>query len=288
MSKLAKLLLALVCLTSFLFAAAQARSDWPATLRFGIIPVEGSADATARFAPLAAHLEAELGVPVEFDVGSDYAAVIIAMTSDQLDVAWFGADSYVQAHEQAGAEAFVVESNEASGTSYEGVIIASAESEIMNLANARDRTFAFTDPNSTSGYLVPEAYFLAEEGMLAEEYFTNVVFSGTHEASILGVLNGTIDLAATMVPRLDDTYEKGAATPEDFRVLWTSKAIPGFPIAYRSELPESFKAAVKEAFLSFDDPEGLELLGLSGYVETDDSAYDGIREVMATVAAAKD
>lgn len=183
--------------------SAQSRSGWPDALRFGIIPVEGSADATERFTPLAAHLEEQLGVPIDFEVGSDYAAVIIAMTSDQLDLAWFGPDSYVRAHEQAGAEAFVVEDNADSGTSYEGVIIANAESGPTTLADAVDLTFAFTDPNSTSGYLVPQAHFLAEERMLAEDYFGDVVYSGTHEASIPGVLNGTVDAAATMEARAD-------------------------------------------------------------------------------------
>ncbi len=283
---MSKVLLALILLTLPL-VDAQDRSGWPDALRFGIIPVEGSADATERFALLAAHLEEQLGIPVEFNVGSDYAAVIIAMTSGQLDLAWFGPDSYVQAHEQAGAEAFVVEDNADSGTSYEGVIIANAESGPTTLADAADLTFAFTDPNSTSGYLVPEAHFLAEEGVLAEDYFGDVVYSGTHEASILGVLNGTVDAAATMVPRLEQTYEKGAAIPEDFRVLWTSEPIPGFPIAYWGELSDSLKAALKAAFLSFDDPEGLERLGLRGYAEIDDAAYNGIREILATVNAAK-
>lgn len=267
--------------------SAQDRSDWPERLRFGIIPVEGSAAARERFAPLTAHLERVLGIPVELTVGADYAAVIIAMTSEQLELAWFGPDSYVQAAAQAGAEAFVLEDTLVSGTSYEALIIAGAAGEITSLADAAGRTFAFTDPNSTSGYLVPEAHFLASEGVSAAAYFAEVVYSGTHEASILGVLNGTLEVAATSTLALQQLYDKGAATPEDFRVLWTSAPIPGFPMAHRGDLPESLKTALKGAFLEFAEPAALELLGLRRYAETDDATYDGIRDMMAAVAAAK-
>ena len=267
-------------------ASAQDRGGWPDLLRFGLIPVEGSADANERFEPLEAHLEDTLGVPVELDVGADYAAVIIAMASKQLDLAWFGPDSYVQAAVQAGAEAFVVEDTRVSGTSYRGVVIANSRSELTTLEDAVGLSFAFTDPNSTSGYLVPEAHFLSAYGVPATGYFADVVYSGTHEASLLGVLNNTLDVAATSTLALDQLYDKGAATPGDFRVLWTSAPIPGFPVAYRGDLPASLKAALEAAFLSFDDPAGLELLGLERYARTDDAAYNGIREIIAAVDAA--
>lgn len=280
-------LLAFTLLSLASGVSAQDRSDWPETLRFGMIPVEGSVATTERFAPLAAYLERALEIPVELTVGADYAAVIVAMTSAQLELAWFGPESYVQAAAQAGAEAFVLEDTRVSGTSYEALIITGAAGEITSLADAAGRTFAFTDPNSTSGYLVPEAYFLTHKGVSATAYFGEVVYSGTHEASILGVLNGTLEVAATSTLALEQLYAKGAARSEDFRILWTSAPIPGFPVAYRGDLPESLKAALREAFLAFAEPAALELLGLRRYAPTDDATYDGIRNLMAAVAAAK-
>ncbi len=274
-----KVMLLLLSLFVFTTATAQDRSGWPERLVFGLIPVEGSADTTTRFTPLIEYLETELDLDIEANVGADYAAVILGMGADNVDLAWFGPKSYVEASERAGAQAFVVEDTLDSGVGYNGVILTNAQSDIMSMEDAQDRTFAFTDPNSTSGYLVPITHFLLEREVQPEQYFSQVIFSGTHEASILSVVNNNVDVAATNNLSLDQAIEKGIATREDFRTLWESDTIPGSPMAYREELPQSLKDAIREAFLSYDDPEGLEMLGLNGYVEVDDATYDAIRDL---------
>lgn len=271
--------LILLVLGLFTLVHGQDRSDWPERLVFGLIPVEGSSDTTVRFTPLIEYLEEQLELDIEANVGADYAAVILGMGADNVDLAWFGPKSYVEASERADAEAFVVEDTLDSGVGYNGVILTNAESDIMNMGDAEGRTFAFTDPNSTSGYLVPITHFLLDMEVQPEAYFGQVIFSGTHEASILSVVNNNVDIAATNNLSLDQAIAKGVATREDFRTLWESETIPGSPMAYRAELPQSLKDAIREAFLSYDDPEGLERLGLNGYVEVDDATYNSIRDL---------
>lgn len=274
-----KTIFAVATVMLLVFASAQDRTGWPEELVFGIIPVEGSADTTERFAPLVAHLEAELGLAVEPNVGADYAAVVIAMEGGNVDFALFGPQSYVEAAERAGAEAFALEDAVESGTGYNSIIITNADTGITTLEEAQGRQFAYVDPNSTSGYLVPRAHFLLEVGTDPEEYFSEVVFGGTHEANILSVANNNIDVAATNNLDFDKAVAKGLAQESDVRVLWTSDTIPGSPLAYRGDLPRSLKDALKEAVLSFDDAAALEASGLNGYVETDDATYDPIRDL---------
>lgn len=274
-----KKFLSVIIVSLSLLSFAQDRTDWPEKLVFGFIPVEGSTDTTTRFEPLITYLEQELGLEIEANVGADYAAVILGMAADNVDVAWYGPKSYVEASERAGAEAFVIEDTLDSGIGYNGVIITRADSDIMTLEDARGRQFAFTDPNSTSGYLVPITHFLLDLEEKPEDYFKQVIFSGTHEASILSVVNGNLEVAATNNISINSAVEKGIASEEDFRILWQSPTIPGSPMAYRDDLPQSLKDALKAAFLSFDVPEGLEALRLRAYVEVDDSTYDAIRDL---------
>lgn len=271
--------LATLAASLLLFASAQDRTDWPEELVFGIIPVEGSADTTERFAPLVAHLEAELGLSVEPNIGADYAAVVIAMEGGNVDFALFGPQSYVEAAERAGAEAFALEDALESGTGYNSIIITNAATGIESLEAAKERTFAYVDPNSTSGYLVPRAHFLLNMDTDPEAFFSEVIFGGTHEANILSVINNSVDVAATNNLDFDKIIAKGGAQMSDVRVLWTSDTIPGSPLAYRGDLPQSLKDALKEAVLSFDDAAGLEAMGLKGYVATDDANYDPIRDL---------
>lgn len=261
-------------------AQGEDRAGWPKVINFGLIPTEGSADITARFQPLFDHIEKTLGVQVKPFVGADYAAVIVAMGSGKVDVAYFGPASYVQAAERSGAVAFAKENAVKSGLGYHSVIISKANSGIKTLADAKGKDFAFTDPNSTSGYLVPISHFLQDMKVKPEDYFGRVTFSGSHEANILGVANGRIPVAATNDLDLARAVEKGAVKNlNEFNVLWTSDLIPASPLAYRKSLPESFKTALQSAVLNFKDPRGLAQLELKGYAPAKDSDYDGVRKL---------
>jgi len=102
--------------------------------------------------------------------------------------------------------------------------------------------------------------------------------SGSHEASILAVKGGKVDIASTNDLDLARGNGKAWQTDKDFQILWTSELIPGSPMACRKDLPDSLKSALKEAFLSYDDKEGLKMLKLQGYAATDDATYNPIRE----------
>lgn len=258
--------------------AQQDRTGWPSELRFGVIPQEGSQDATNRYQPLVNYLSKTLNLPIKFYVGADYAAVIIAMQSKQIDLAEFGPNSYVDAAEKSGAQALVKYNLTNGGLGYNSMLITKSSSPIKSVAEAKGKTFSFVDPESTSGYLIPSVYFLKDLKIKPADYFSRVIFSGTHEASILAVANNKVDLGATNNFDLDLVISKGVVKREDIRVLWTSSLIPNDPICARKDLPQSLKIAIKNALLKFNDPDGLAKLGMKAFVEAQDSDYNAIRD----------
>jgi phosphonate transport system substrate-binding protein len=146
------------------------------------------------------------------------------------------------------------------------------------MEKAKGKTFAFTDPNSTSGYLVPNVIFARDMKVDPEKYFKEIRFSGSHGASILAVKNGSVEVAATNNIDLDRMIEKGSASLDDFNVIKRSDLIPGAPIAVRKDLPASLKVAIAGSLLNInDDPEALQVLQNGGYRHTNDKDYDMIR-----------
>lgn len=259
-------------------AEKEAKKDWPKEVTMGLIPTEGGADIVDRFKPLTAHLEKSLGVKVKAISASDYAGVITAMTNKHVDFAYFGPKSYVEAAEKAGAEALAMELDKEGNPGYYGMVIVKKGSDIKNIESAKGKTFAFTDPNSTSGYLVPNILFYRDMKVKPEDYFKEVKFSGSHGASILAVKNGSIEVAATNNVDLARVVEKGQAVKDDFDTIWKSEVIPGSPIAARKDLPADFKKALAKAVLDFNsNKQGLEKLQNGGFKESKDSDYDVIR-----------
>lgn len=254
------------------------RSGWPSELTFGLVPTEGGTDTTARYAPLEELLTAELGVPVKVQSASSYQGVITAMANDQIDFAWMGPKSYVEAAKRADAEALLLELNTDGKPGYHATFIVPADSPIQSLADAKGKRFAFTDPNSTSGYLIPLIVLLDETGQDAETYFSEVKFSGSHGTSILQIAAKELEIAATNDLDFGKMVEKGSINADDVRVIYTSELIPGAPLAGRRELPESLKQAFIAAMMKLNDrPDLQERFQNGGYIKTDDRAYDIIR-----------
>jgi len=258
--------------------ALSAPAEWPKKLTVGLIPTESSSHITDRYDTLAKYLEKKLGIPVELKTSTDYAGVITAMQFKHVDVAYFGPKSYVEAAQRANAECFAMEVLEDGTRGYHGVIITKKGSGINSIKDAKGKVFAFTDPNSTSGTLVPTVYFVKDLKLDPEKYFSKVIYSGGHEASILAVKGGKIDAASTNDLDIDRGNGKFWNKDKDFNIIWTSKLIPGSNMAYRKDLPESLKKALKEAFLTYNDKAGLSKLKLKGYVSVTDDVYDPIRD----------
>ena len=256
-----------------------AQEKWPEKINFGVIPVAGSTSMKENFSGLTEHLNKKLGIKVELQLAGDYTGVITGMQHKHIDVAYFGPESYVQAQKRANAEALVVEVDIESGVpGYRGIIITKKDSGLNSLESIKGKTWAFTSSQSTSGTLVPTVMF-SKSGINPQEYFSKVLYSGGHEASILSIKAGKIDAASTN----DLDFNRGlgkAWTADDFNIIWKSDLIPGSPMAVRGDLPESLKKALKEAFISYNDKDGLNKLKIKGYIEANDSMYNPIRDLI--------
>ncbi len=257
------------------------QAEWPAKLVLGLVPAEGSSDVVTRFQPLAEHLERVLGVKIESMSASDYAGMITAMSHKHVDIAYLGPKSYVEAATRAGAQAVAMELDRDGVPGYHSMIVARKGSGWTNVEAIRGKTFAFTDPNSTSGYLVPLMHFKRDLKVEPKRFFREVRFAGSHQASLLAVANGSVDAAAANDLDMARVVQSGQLDSSDLVVLWKSELIPGSPMVVRKDLPSSLKAAITGALLMLnEDKAALAQLGNGGFVYAGDTAYDVMRYLM--------
>lgn len=247
-------------------------------LRIGLIPSEDSQAMIESSKLVLATLETKLGMPVEPFVATDYNGVIEALRSGKLDVAYLGPFSYVLATSVAEVEAFAVAVTKKTGQSaYKSVILARKDSGIRQLADLKGRTFAFVDPSSASGHLFPKAG-LEQAGFDPAKLFSRVIFSGSHDASILAVANQKVDAAAVADRILANAVARGLVKQDDFEVVWSSRPIPESPMVWRKNLDPALKEKVAAALASIKDlPWGDQGL-LDGFQPTTDGAYDVVRD----------
>jgi len=247
-------------------------------LTIGLIPSEDSQAMIESSKQVLSDLEAKLGMPVVPFVATDYNGIIEALRAGKLDVAYLGPFSYVLATSVADVEAFAVAVTKKTGQSaYKSVILARKDSGIRTLPDLKDHTFAFVDPSSASGHLFPKAG-LEQAGYDPATLFKRVIFSGSHDASILAVANHKVDAAAVADRIFASAVAKGLVKEDEFNVVWTSRPIPESPMVWRKALAPELKQKVAAALASIKDVPWGDQGQLNGFQPTTDAAYDVVRE----------
>lgn len=281
--------------------AGQALAEGPGITEFriGVLGGENANDRLRSNECVRVAMEELLGVPTRVFAPADYNAVVEGLLGGNIDMAWLGPSAYAKAYltDPEAVEPVLVKVNTDKSFGYIATMFARADSGITSLEDAKGKKFAFGDPNSASGYLIPN-YELNKAGIGTQsgEYFGEVVFSGGHEQSIVGVFNGDFDVSLTWADGLgdwEDGYNSGAlrkaadAGLVDMTQLveiWRSPVIVEGPIVLRKSLPERVKIDVTGflASLGFMDPECAytfmagEVLGLKPVKHAD---YENIVEV---------
>ena len=247
-----KLLLALGLTTAL---TGMAHADGITEFRIGILGGENAQDRMTSTECFRAKTEELLGVPVKLFTPADYDGVIQGLLGGTLDFAWLGASAYAKTYltDPEAVEVMLTKQNVDGSTGYYSIGFARRDSGITSMADAKGKTFAFADPNSTSGYLVPGAELRETFGELTQ-YFGEVKMSGGHEQSIVGVAKGDFDAAVAWADGLgnwEDGFTSGAfrkATDSglvdmnDIQEIWRSKLIPEGPMVVRKSLPQDVKA----------------------------------------------
>lgn len=228
-------------------------SQWvdPSTLIFAYTPVEDPAVYAEVWAGFLEHMAAVTGKRVQFFPVQSNAAQLEAMRAGRLHVAGFNTGSNPLAVNCAGFVPFTMMAREDGTFGYEMEIITRPDSGISSVEDIRGRSLAFTAPTSNSGYKAPSALLEAEFGMVAEVDF-QPSFSGSHDNSILGVVNRDYDAAAIANSVLKRMISRDVVKPDSYTTIYTSQTFPTTGYGYVYNLKPELAEKVKEAFFTFE------------------------------------
>ncbi len=153
------------------------------------------------------------------------------------------------------------------------------------LENAANLQFAFNDPNSTSGFLVPSYYVFAQNNVDPKEAFKRLIFAGNHEATALAIANNQVAVATNNSESLSRLEKTNPDARTNVETIWTSTLIPSDPIAWRADLPEEIKTKLKDFFYNYSDETVLGPLAWQGFDPATDDLWNPIRELDEYVKA---
>lgn len=253
-----KKFLALLAVTTSVVSPAFSQ-DAIKEFNIGILGGENAQDRLTSNECFRAKIEEALGVPVKVFTPADYDGVIQGLLGGTIDYAWLGASAYAKTYltDPEAVEVKLTKQNADGSTGYYSIGFARKDSGITSMEDAKGKTFAFADPNSTSGYLVPAAALQAKFGLL-DKYFSEVKMSGGHEQTIVGVAKGDFDAGVSWADGLgnwEDGYNSGAfrkaadaglVDMNDIVEIWKSALIPEGPMVVRKALPQDVKDKVTQ------------------------------------------
>lgn len=259
--------------------AISPRQDAPQQkpLYIGFIPQGNAVFMVRKWQPLADYLSKELGVPVEMVFRSSYREIITALSKGEVDICLTGAFMYVLTRDAADIRP-LVRRKKFGSSSYHSVVIVRKDSKLQTFKDLKNKTFAFTDKESTTGYLLPMAMMQQKGISDPEKYFSEVIYTGNHDSVLLAVYNRSVDAAAMSITR----WRPGNPKIQDLRVIWKSEPIFLGPFSVRGGLEGELVARIKDAFLKIGrTPATQELsnhIQIEGFEEAADRDYDSIRE----------
>lgn len=244
------------------------------TLRVGLIPNQNPKEVEAQYKPLEDYLSKEIGRDVKVSVPATYNAVVEALVSGKLDMAYFGGLTYVQARQRADVTPLVTEINPRAGTTkYHSLIITPKDSDIQKVADIKGKTFAFGSVSSTSGSLYP-SIMLKKSGIDYRTDLKEKTYTGGHDATAQAVANGSVDAGGLEDRIFYDLRDEGTIDGNAVRIVAESDPIQGYPWVVRDSLSSEDKQALTDAYLNIKDPKLLDLMRAERYEKVTADDYD--------------
>lgn len=283
MKKMIVLSLLAVLLTAG--CGGEKSADQP-VLRFSAIPDQNTTELQQRFAPFAAYLSKELGVPVEYVPARDYQASVEMFRNGDILLAWFGGLTGVQARTAvSGAQA--IAQGEADPRYY-SYFIAHGDTPLQAgeefPAAIANHTFTFGSESSTSGRLMPEHFIKTNSGLSPAEFFSQPFgFSGSHDKTCELVEAGRFEVGVVNYKVYDRRVADGTTDPAKCKVIWRTPVYADYNFTAHPDLETKFGAGftdkLQQVLLGIEDVALLEALPRKKLIAAENAEFEGIEAV---------
>lgn len=294
---------ALLAATAVGMLASAAMAQDVKVLRIGLDGSENASDQLRNAQCIADGLKAATGVSeVQIFPSPDYNGVIQGLLGGTIDIASMGASSYakIALQDPNAVDPILTYTGSDGSSGYYSIMVARKDSGIKTLADTKGKKLGFADPDSTSGYLVPNVALPKEINASVKEYFSETGFGGGHENLVLAVLDKKFDVGTTFgsgVGKWEEGYSggnlhqmvaKGNLDMDDLVEVWKSPLIPNGPLMVANKVGDEMKQKVENYFLELPKKDLACFQGFTqgqnkDYIKVDASFYQTIVDARKSV-----
>jgi phosphonate transport system substrate-binding protein len=254
-------------------------------IKIAVAPVISPRASIEYYVDLFEYIGKLLNCSVEIVQRKTYTEINDLLASGKVDVAFVCSGAYIEGHDKFGMELLVAPKAYGQPVYYSYIIVP-RDSEAKSLKDLKGKVYAFTDPLSNSGRLVP-TYMLVRLGETPESFFKQYIYTHSHDNSIEAVARKIVDGAS--VDSL--VWEYFNATDPRFtshtKVIEKSPPYPIPPVVVRPGIDPKFKQKLRDILLSLHkDPRGkgiLAKLRIEKFIILPDEAYNILREMRAFI-----
>jgi phosphonate transport system substrate-binding protein len=232
-------------------------------LRVAVLPDEDRDILQRRYAPLISYLSREAGIETTLLVPENYGRLLRLFGENQVDLAYFGGLTFVQAQSMYEAQPLVMREIDTHFTSW---FLTRPEHADLQLSDFGDKRFSFGSDLSTSGHLMPRHFLSRQWDIDPEQFFSSVEYSGAHDKSVITVLENRTDLAAVNSAVVRSMIASGRIDEQKIHVTWQSPPYSNYVWAVRADLDEALKIRLRDLFLRLEaeKPADREILNALG------------------------
>ena len=258
-------------------------------LDFTAIPDEDESKLKERFGPMSEYLSKTLDIEVSYVPVKSYAAAVSAFRNGQVQLAWFGALSGVQARSTVPNSQALAQGVEDQAFWTYLIAHKSTGLKVGDVIdkNMRGMTMTFGSKSSTSGRLIPEFYLTERFGESPDKVFERVGYSGNHSRTLRLVESGSYDVGAINYAVWERELAAGNIDTNAVKVIWKTPAYPNYQWSIRGDVDAQFGAGfsdeVKVALLAMDDPKLLKSFARSAFIPAQNSDYAPIKRTAQQV-----
>ncbi len=260
----------------------------PKQLRVAVAAVISPKETFVYYQQLLDYIGHHLGHKVQLIQRKTYSEINELFPEGQIDLAFICSGPYAVSKDIFGFEALATPIVRGIPF-YHSYLIVNKESPFQKIEELRDHVFAFTDPKSNTGALVP-SFWLAEMGETPQSFFSSVNYTYSHDNSIMAVAKALVD-GATVDSHIWEYYNvRKPVYTSRTRVIKKSQPFGSPPLVASVYLPAKLKAKIRNTLLTMhQEPEGrriLEELMIDRFVAPREIWYESIRNIKQKVRAA--
>lgn len=253
-------------------------------MRIGLTPVFLD-DQVGFLGQWRAWLEKKLGRSVVFVQRGSYREIVDLLRSGKIDFAWLCGYPYIRHRREFGLVAVPLWRGQPLYQSY--LIVPAGDLRTHSLADLRGKIFAYSDPDSNSGFLYPQ-FLLTSQGENPATFFSRSFFTWAHRKVVEAVGIGLADGGAVDGYVWETLSEVRPDLTRATRIIDRSSQFGHPPFVARGDIPNGELKRFQSVLLGMaDDPEGSELLGrlrLDGFAAGQPTLFDGIAKMAERVS----